>query len=155
MTHSLKVLACAAVMAGGVTAPAVRAHCQIPCGIYDDHLKLEKMLQDADTVIKAVNRIQALAGKQDPQSLNQLTRWVRNKEDHAESVITAISEYYLTQRVKSSQENYMERLVKHHAVIVAAMKAKQNADLEHAEALKSAIAELRAYYPEHTHENEN
>ncbi|WP_201746192.1 superoxide dismutase [Ni] [Veronia nyctiphanis] len=29
------------------------AHCQIPCGIYDDHAKVKEMLQDAKTVKKS------------------------------------------------------------------------------------------------------
>ena len=51
-----------------------------------------------------------------------------NKEQHAQNIIDSISDYFLTQRVKASQEDYAERLQKHHAVIVAAMRAKQNAD---------------------------
>ena len=52
-----------------------------------------------------------------------------NKVTHAQNIIAPISDYFLTQRVKSSQEDYTDRLVKHHTVIVAAMKAKQNADM--------------------------
>jgi len=130
---------------------AAYGHCQIPCGIYDDYLKLQTMLQDADTVIKSVEEIQTLAGETDPQSSQQLVRWFTNKENHAESIISAICDYYLTQRVNASQEDYRERLVKHHTVIVAAMKAKQQADAETAEALKTAIEALSSYYPEHRH----
>lgn len=35
-----------------------------------------------------------------------------NKESHAQNIIVTISEYFLTQRVKSSQEDYKEQLVK-------------------------------------------
>jgi nickel superoxide dismutase len=127
------------------------AHCQIPCGIYDDHARVQAMLEDAATVAKAVTLINELAGKTDPQSQNQAVRWVVNKEKHAQSVISTISDYFLTQRVKPDQEDYADRLVKHHAVIVAAMKAKQNADATHADALKASIEVLAPYYPEHEH----
>ncbi len=130
---------------------AAFAHCQIPCGIYDDHARIRAMLEDAATVEKSARLIGELAGKTDAQSENQLVRWVINKETHAQKVIATISDYFLTQRVKPSQQDYVERLKNHHAVIIAAMKAKQNSHVEHAQALTQSIQALSAYYPEHKH----
>ncbi len=127
------------------------AHCQIPCGIYDDHARVQSMLEDAATVEKSAKLIGELAGKNDPQSQNQLIRWVMNKENHAQRIIVTVSDYFLTQRVKPSQNDYVERLKNHHAVILAAMKAKQQSDLRYAEALKQSIEALSPYYPEHKH----
>ncbi len=127
------------------------AHCQIPCGIYDDHARVQAMLEDAATVEKAAKLIGELAGKSDAQSQNQLVRWVLNKETHAQNVIATISDYFLTQRVKASQKDYVERLKRHHGVIVAAMKAKQNADVKYAVALSDSIKALAGYYPPHEH----
>ncbi len=124
-------------------------HCQVPCGIYDDAARVKGMLEDAATVLKTTKLIAELAGKTDAQSQNQMVRWVVNKEQHAQKIIATISDYFLTQRVKPGQEDYMERLAKHHAVIIAAMKAKQNADLKYAQALQDSIKALRSYYPEH------
>ena len=129
------------------TTPNAQAHCQVPCGIYDDHARVKSMLEDAATVAKATKLMGELAGKTDAQSQNQMVRWVVNKEKHAQNIISTISDYFLTQRVKSSQKDYTERLVKHHAVIVAAMKAKQNADGKSAAALTKSIQALAAYYP--------
>jgi nickel superoxide dismutase len=131
--------------------PAVKAHCQIPCGIYDDYARVQAMLEDAVTVIKSARLINELAGKTDPQSQNQLVRWVMNKEHHAQKIIATISDYFLTQRVKPDQKDYAERLQKHHAVILAAMQAKQNADVKYGQALQSSIEALAPYYPEHKH----
>jgi len=125
---------------------ATVAHCQVPCGIYDDHARLQGMLEDAATVKKATVLLSELAGKTDPQSKNQTVRWVLNKETHAQNIISTISDYYLTQRVKPTQDDYTERLEKHHAVIIAAMKAKQNADGEFADALIESIETLNMYY---------
>ena len=130
-------------------AQAANAHCQIPCGIYDDHARVLAMLEDAATVEKSVKLISELAGKSDALSKIQLVRWVMNKENHAQNIIAAISDYFLTQRVKPSQKDYAERLIKHHAVIIAAMKAKQNADMKYAKSLKESIETLLSYYPEH------
>ncbi len=125
------------------------AHCQIPCGIYDDYARVQSMLEDADTIIKSAKLIADLAGKSDAQSQNQMVRWVMNKEKHAQHIISTISDYFLTQRIKLSQKDYSERLKKHHAVITAAMKSKQNADVKYAKALKDSIEALSSYYPEH------
>lgn len=54
------------------------------------------------------------------------------KEYHAQNIITATNDYFLAQRIKSSQKDYKERLVKHHEVMIAAMKAKQNTDQKYA-----------------------
>ena len=110
------------------------AHCQIPCGIYDDHARVQSMLEDTATVEKSMDLIVELSGKSDAQSQNQLVRWVMNKEKHAQNIISTISDHFLTQRVKSKQEDYTERLIKHHEVIVAAMKVKQSTDKNSASA---------------------
>ena len=126
----------------------VHAHCQIPCGIYDDYARVQSMLEDADTVIKSTQSIKKLSVHSDAQSLNQISRWVVNKETHSQNIISTINDYFMTQRIKPSQADYTERLVKHHTVILTAMKAKQNADTEHAILLKESIEALSAYYPE-------
>lgn len=125
------------------------AHCQIPCGIYDDDARVRAMMEDAVTVEKSVRMISELAGKTDPQSVNQQVRWVMNKEKHAQNIISAISDYFLTQRVKPSQEDYPERLAKHHAVILAAMKVKQGASQAPVKDLKKAIEAIAPYYHGH------
>lgn len=124
----------------------VYAHCQIPCGIYDDNARVQSMLEDAETVEKSIKMINALSEKSDAHSRNQLVRWVMNKENHAQKIITTISDYFLTQRVKSSQEDYTKRLVDHHAVIVSAMKAKQNAEMSYVKTLVTDIKALLRYY---------
>ena len=134
-----------------VSATSVQSHCQIPCGIYDDNARVVSMLEDVATIRKAVAQIAELAGKTDPQSQNQLVRWVVNKEQHAQRIIATIGDYFLTQRVKAKQEDYTERLQKHHAVIVAAMRAKQNANAEVVAELESAVEALAPYYPPHDH----
>lgn len=140
-----------AILVMVISPTTLDAHCQVPCGLYDDHARVRAMLEDAKTIEKAMDQINELAGKKDAQSQNQLTRWVMNKESHAQSIIETISDYFLTQRVKTSQDDYDQRLKRHHAVILAAMKAKQTVDKKNAEKLKRAISDLQGYYPEHDH----
>ena len=130
----------------GLSSPAF-SHCQVPCGIFDDHARVHQMLEDSVTVIKAASMMAELAGKTDAQSVNQMTRWIMNKESHAQKIIETISDYYLTQRVKTDQPDYIERLKTHHAVMLAAMKAKQSADKSYGLALQKAIQALEKYYP--------
>ena len=153
-----------AVLAGAVGSmflaairPVAVAHCQVPCGIYDDHARITAMLEDTTTIAKAMDQINELAGKQDAQSFNQATRWVITKEEHAERIQTTIAQYYLAQRVKAAEpgtdayDAYLQKLAAHHAVIVAAMKAKQTVDPKAAVALRKAIEAISAYYPPHDH----
>lgn len=153
MTNFRKIMLIVFAAAGSsllLLQPAY-AHCQIPCGIYDDYARVKSMLEDSTTAEKSAKLIGELAGKSDAQSQNQLVRWVMNKEQHAQKIISTISDYFLTQRVKPDQKDYAERLAKHHAVIIAAMKTKQNADQKYATMLKESIEALLPYYPEHKH----
>jgi nickel superoxide dismutase len=135
------------------------AHCQIPCGIYDDAARIAQMREDATTIEKAMQQMAQLNGKTDVQSTNQLVRWITNKEEHASRVITTVSEYFLTQKVKpvaadaEGYQDYLKSLADHHAVMTAAMKCKQNTDLSHVENLRKAIDALAAHYSTEGHEH--
>ena len=122
------------------------AHCQVPCGVYGDSARFTQMLEDQSTITKAIGQISELAGKQDAQSANQLSRWVATKEDHASKIQKIIAEYFLTQRIKSSSEKYDALLKGAHAVMVSAMKCKQGVDAKNADSLKSAIESFQSVY---------
>ena len=130
------------------------AHCQVPCGIYDDGARIARLHEDATTIAKAIRWINELAADRDAQSLNQATRWIVAKEDHASHIIEVVAEYFLAQRVKpvaaggEGYDGYLKQLADHHAAIVAAMKAKQNTDPKVAETLHRAIDVLATHYPE-------
>ena len=141
-----------------VAQPAAWAHCEVPCGIYDDHARIDQMLEDTRTVQKAVAQILELTGKTDALSLNQLTRWINNKEIHATRIQDTISQYFLNQRIKPARQgtqawnDYVMRLVQHHAVMVAAMKTKQTVDPQKVAELRDTIQTIAVYYPSsHTH----
>ena len=122
------------------------AHCQVPCGVYGDSARFTQMLEDQTTIAKAIAQINDLADKKDGKSANQLARWVSTKEDHANKIQKIIAEYFLTQRIKSSSDNYSDLLKGAHKVMVAAMKCKQGTDPESADALKSAIENFQTVY---------
>ena len=149
---ALATVACVAVgtmtVVLNVHMPIADAHCQVPCGIYDDGARVTRLKEDAATIEKATKNINQLAGKNDAQSFNQGARWVATKEAHASHIIEVISEYFMAQRVKpvptgaDGYDAYVSALTKYHAVMVAAMKAKQHADQASCDALKSAINAL-------------
>ena len=149
------VLFAAAVLTAALwcsRVPPASAHCQVPCGIYDDKARIQRMLEDTTTIAKAIAQIHDLAGKDDAESLNQVVRWVTTKEDHASNVIQVVSEYFLTQKVKpvasgaEGYDAYLRALADHHAVMVAAMKTKQKPDAALADALRHAIEQLATHY---------
>ena len=66
--------------------------------------------------------------------------------------MTIISVYFLTQRIKPQQEDYVECLKKHHAVMISALKVKQNVEAKYVDELEKAVNTLLVYYPKHTHD---
>ena len=109
------------------------AHCQVPCGIYNDAARIIQIHEDFSTIQKAMTKIKELSQQQDATSMNQLTRWIITKEDHASKIQKVISDYFLTQRIKakteSSQYNtYVKQTTTLHQILVSAMKCKQTID---------------------------
>ena len=134
------------------------AHCQVPCGIYDDTARVARMYEDAATIEKAMIQVQDLTGKGDAQSANQRTRWIITKENHASHIITTVAEYFLTQKIKpvaaddEGHAAYLAKLADHHRVMAAAMKAKQNSDPAIVAKLRAALDAMGKHYDlEHHH----
>ena len=131
---------------GSVSTSNLFGHCQVPCGIYGDQNRFEQMLEDQSTIEKASKQITELSGKKDAQSMNQIARWVATKESHASAVQNTIADYFMAQRIKSSDSKYEDKLTKAHAVIVAAMKCKQSVDTKSSASLKQAILSFHKSY---------
>lgn len=144
--------------------PTLAPHCEVPCGIYDDQMRFVQMLEDTQTIAKSIAAINDFAtaskteGALSAKGVNQAMRWVTTKENHATNIQHIASQYFLTQRIKPDNERYVDQLKAAHAVMVAAMKCKQDADAASADTLKNAIYDLyRAYEGkepdlEHKHE---
>ena len=135
-----------------LAAAPVLAHCQVPCGIYDDELRVRQIEEHVRTIEKAMKQVTQRSGEQTP-NFNQITRWVATKDGHAQEIQTIVAEYFLAQRIKSPKTDdtaaaaaYQQRLAILHQMIVAAMKAKQTTDLKHVETLRKLTAEFRTAY---------
>ena len=112
------------------------AHCQVPCGIYNDAARIIQIQEDFSTIQKAMTKIKELSQQQDATSMNQLTRWIMTKEDHASKIQKVVSEYFLTQRIKaktkgSEFDSYVKQATTLHQILVSAMKCKQTVDSGH------------------------
>ena len=128
-----------------ITAVNVAAHCEIPCGIYDDELRTNLIYEHTVTIEKSIKKIAEL-NKQNPVNYNQLIRWVSNKEEHATNIQHLISQYFMTQRIRPDTEKYIEKLSVLHKMLQAAMKCKQSTDLGNIQTLRALLKEFEILY---------
>jgi len=134
------------------------AHCEIPCGIYADSVRIVLLSEHIATIEKSMKKITELssAGKVD---YNQLVRWITNKEDHAKKIQEIASQYFMFQRVKVSddleqQKKNAELLAVLHEICVYAMKSKQTTDLKYIKKLNESVHNFSHLYfgeKEHHH----
>ena len=127
------------------------AHCEIPCGIYGDEARFTALYEDITTIEKSMIQIGELSG--DLSNVNQLVRWVNNKEAHAEHVREIVAQYFLAQRVKApaegdrkASEMYSKKLALLHQIIVSAMKCKQTTDPANVKNLHDLVHSFQETY---------
>ena len=136
------------------------AHCEIPCGIFEDTVRVELIKEHITTIEKSMKMIIELSNEESPD-YNQIVRWVINKEDHANKIQKIVSQYFLHQRIKPVEpeneelyEKYIERLTLLHDLSIYAMKAKQTTDLSYIKKLSRAIHDFEhAYFHTHDHDH--
>ena len=126
------------------------AHCEIPCGIYDDEARVEMILEHATTIEKSMREIKALKQAESVDD-NQLIRWVMNKENHANELQEIVSQYFMTQRIKPDAAQYEKKLSVLHQMLITAMKCKQTTDEANVAKLRELAKEFHDLYFEHSH----
>lgn len=114
------------------------AHCEIPCGIYDDEMRIEMLREHITTIEKSMNQV-ILLEKDANRKANQLTRWVMNKEQHADELQEIVSQYFMTQRLKLDAKDYASKLQLLHEMLLAGMKSKQTTDLGQVKRLRELV----------------
>lgn len=140
----------AAAFAALTFAPNANAHCQIPCGIYADDNVIDSMHTDWETIQKATAQIIELS-KDPAKNVHQLTRWINNKESHAQAMQDKILNYFLAQRLKlddADKDTYLKKLTLCHKIIVTAMKCKQSASKEAVETLHDLMHDFEDAFGE-------
>ena len=137
------------------------AHCEVPCGIYTDELRVELIKEHFQTIEKAMKKIVEIQSA-DEVNYNQLVRWINTKEHHANLIQEIAEQYFLTQRVKFASpddaekyQKYIVQLTSMHELIVYAMKSKQTTDVANVENMKKSLEAFEAsYFGEHRHKME-
>jgi len=148
-------------VASSVVLTTAPLHCQVPCGIYGDKMRIDMLMEDCATIEKAMTSLQAMDAEESP-SKNQMVRWVMTKEQHAQNIQDTVAAYWLAQRVKAPKGStspeadkligsitnhpYHLQLTHMHRITVAAMKCKQTTDNSHVNAVRKAASEFSAGY---------
>lgn len=140
------------ISAGVIFAPPAFSHCQVPCGIYDDEIRIKVIAEDITTVEKCMKMIDELSAESEP-NMNQIVRWVNTKEYHADDIMAVVADYFMAQRITAvdagdgeAYDEYVTRLTLLHKIMYYAMKAKQSTDPTHVAAMRSLLREFETAY---------
>jgi nickel superoxide dismutase len=135
-----------------LSANIAYSHCQIPCGIYGDYTRIDLLREHISTIEKGMNQINDLS-KDASTNMNQLVRWVNNKDNHADEFTEIVTYYFLSQRIKIADigntkefEAYQKKVTILHQMMVFSMKCKQTTDLKNVEKLNSLVGQLVDVY---------
>lgn len=128
------------------------SHCQIPCGIYDDEARFGAIAEHITTIEKSMKEIESLSAQAKP-NMNQIVRWVNNKDQHADELSEIVTYYFMAQRIKlppegdtKAYDDYVKKLTLLHRMLVDAMKAKQTTDLANVQELRSLLEQFHGVY---------
>lgn len=132
-----------------------QAHCEIPCGIYTDDLRVKLIAEHITTIEKSMKQVNELSAAESVNH-NQLVRWVDNKEKHADEIQHIVTQYFMTQRIKpadpadkEAQATYVEKLTLLHKMLIQAMKAKQGTDQAVVDELRKLLDSFSESYLGH------
>ncbi len=144
------------------SAGKVSAHCEVPCGIYDDDARIQEIHEHLRTIEKAMTQIKELSDAEE-KNHNQIVRWITTKEDHAKKIQDIVCQYFMTQRIKPVQpadddpayEKYVRELALLHHMLVNTMKAKQTIDPVHTKAVHDDLEKFSQSYLKKKEESES
>jgi len=143
-------LGIAARPAAPLAAIAPVPHCQVPCGIYGDSMRIDMLMEDCATIEKGMTQIREMEASATMNS-NQMVRWILTKDEHAAKIQEQVTSYWLAQRIKAptdaaGREKYLKQLELMHGITVAAMKCKQTTDSANVEAIRKLALEFSGTY---------
>lgn len=104
------------------------AHCQMPCGIYNDQMVYDQINQFYLTVFKAVKNMEAL--KADSlEDRNKFVRWVITKDRLCDETAELITKFFLQQKIQPIDDN-VDLLKSLHKLLFLLVAIKQNVDIK-------------------------
>ena len=139
----------------------IHAHCQVPCGIYDDAVRIIQLREHVTTIEKSMTKIEQLTSDESSsQNMNQLIRWINTKEEHATFIQSTMANYFLAQRIKpkkkdeAGRQQYVDQTLLLQQIIVAAMKSKQTVDKSNPRSVSTLLNQfVELYFDEHGKEH--
>ena len=147
-----KILVTGALTVAVVIGSLAYSHCQIPCGIYDDDARFDAIGENITTIEKSMKEIVTLSAEPKP-NMNQIVRWVSNKEHHADELSETVTYYFMAQRIKlpaegdmKAQNDYFKKLTLLHQMLVYSMKARQTTDLKNVDKLRHLLEDFHKAY---------
>ena len=147
-----KIMIAGALVLAAFFTSMVYSHCQIPCGIYGDRDRFDMIAENITTIEKSMKQILLLSQKDKP-NMNQIVRWVDNKEKHADELSHIVTYYFMAQRIKpvdpsksDDYEKYIKKLTLLHEMLVYSMRSKQTTDLTNVEKLRSLLTKFQTEY---------
>ncbi|NLG99092.1 MAG: superoxide dismutase, Ni [Chloroflexi bacterium] len=123
----------------------VRAHCDIPCGIYDPHQAQVAAL----SVIRMIDLMEELKNTHGPESIeyqNSMPRYVMVKEEHAELVKREIRVIYGDYMKQEHLDKYPELPGLVHKIMQLGSKSRQTASREQALELLNCVNRFAEIY---------
>lgn len=118
--------------------PEARAHCDVPCGIYDPHHALIGAL----TVIRMIDLMGELKGAHGPETQeyqNSMSRYILVKEEHAELVKREVRVIFGDYIKKEQVDKYPELPELVHKIMQHGSKARQTTSREAAMDLLNSV----------------
>jgi len=122
-----------------------RAHCDIPCGIYDPH----QALIGALTVIRMIDlmsELKAAHPAESPEYQNSMARYILVKEEHAELVKREVRVIFGDYFKKDHVAKYPELPELVHKIMQHGSKARQTTSREAAMELLNAVNRFAEIY---------
>jgi len=122
-----------------------KAHCDIPCGIYDPHMAQIGAL----TVIRMIDLIADMKqahGADTPDYINNMPRYVMVKEEHAELVKREVRVIYGDYIKQEQLDKFPELPALAHKIYQLGSKCRQTADRQVAMDLLNAVNRFAEIY---------
>jgi nickel superoxide dismutase len=125
--------------------PKAKAHCDVPCGIYDPHLAQIAAL----TVIRMIDLMQELSAHEKQDNVeyhNSISRYIAVKEEHAELCKREIRVIFGDYFKKEHVEKYPELPTLTHKIFQLGSKSRQTTNRETAMELLQGVNRFAEIY---------
>jgi len=126
--HPCKNIFLASAVACFSLTSSLSAHCQMPCGIYNDQMMYDQVNQFYLTAFKAVKALEHNEFTTD-EDKNQFVRWVMTKERLCNETAMLLTTYFFQQKIMPIDDN-IDLVKSLHKLLFQLVAIKQNVDIK-------------------------